>query len=45
MSSYERMACPRFNSLHASIWKNNPKGTFEQWNPDALRRLDPVTFS
>jgi len=28
-----RYRLPAFYSLHAWIWKHNPKGTFEQWNP------------
>jgi len=28
-----RYGLPAFYSLHAWIWKHNPKGTFEQWNP------------
>jgi hypothetical protein len=28
-----RFGLPAFYSLHAWIWKDNPKGTFEMWNP------------
>ena len=28
-----RFGLPAFYSLHAWIWKHNPKGTFEMWNP------------
>jgi hypothetical protein len=28
-----RFGLPAFYSLHAWIWKHNPKGTFEPWNP------------
>ena len=28
-----RFGLPAFYSLHAWIWKHNPKGTFEAWNP------------
>ncbi|MBV9169717.1 MAG: hypothetical protein JOZ81_06515 [Chloroflexi bacterium] len=29
-----RFGLPAFYSLHAWVWKHNPKGTFEPWNPD-----------
>jgi hypothetical protein len=29
-----RFGLPAFYSLHAWVWKHNPKGTFEMWNPD-----------
>jgi len=29
-----RFGLPAFYALHAWIWKHNPKGTFEPWNPD-----------
>jgi hypothetical protein len=29
-----RYGLPPFYSLHAWIWKNNPAGTFEMWNPN-----------
>ena len=29
-----RYGLPAFYSLHAWVWKHNPKGTFEMWNPD-----------
>ncbi len=29
-----RYGLPPFYSLHAWIWKDNPAGTFEMWNPD-----------
>ena len=28
-----RFGLPAFYALHAWIWKHNPKGTFEPWNP------------
>jgi hypothetical protein len=28
-----RYGLPPFYSLHAWVWKNNPAGTFEMWNP------------
>jgi hypothetical protein len=28
-----RFGLPAFYSLHAWIWKDNPSGTFESWNP------------
>jgi hypothetical protein len=28
-----RFGLPAFYSLHAWIWKHNPEGTFEPWNP------------
>jgi len=28
-----RYGLPPFYSLHAWIWKHNPMGTFEMWNP------------
>ena len=28
-----RYGLPPFYSLHAWIWKDNPAGTFEMWNP------------
>jgi hypothetical protein len=28
-----RFGLPAFYSLHAWIWKHNPRGTFEPWNP------------
>ncbi len=28
-----RFGLPAFYSLHAWIWKHNPSGTFEPWNP------------
>jgi hypothetical protein len=29
-----RYGLPPFYSLHAWIWKDNPAGTFEMWNPN-----------
>ena len=29
-----RFGLPAFYALHAWIWKHNPKGTFEPWNPE-----------
>jgi len=29
-----RYGLPPFYSLHAWVWKNNPAGTFEMWNPN-----------
>ena len=29
-----RFGLPAFYSLHAWIWKNNPAGMFEMWNPN-----------
>ncbi|MBV9355663.1 MAG: hypothetical protein JO023_09065 [Chloroflexi bacterium] len=29
-----RFGLPAFYSLHVWIWKHNPKGTFEMWNPE-----------
>jgi len=29
-----RFGLPAYYSLHAWIWKHNPAGTFEMWNPD-----------
>ena len=29
-----RYGLPAFYSLHAWIWKHNPAGPFEMWNPD-----------
>jgi hypothetical protein len=28
-----RFGLPAFYSLHAWVWKDNPKGTFNMWNP------------
>ena len=28
-----RYGLPPFYSLHAWLWKKNPAGTFEMWNP------------
>jgi hypothetical protein len=28
-----RFGLPAFYSLHAWVWKSNPKGTFNMWNP------------
>jgi hypothetical protein len=28
-----RYGLPPFYSLHAWVWKDNPAGTFEMWNP------------
>jgi hypothetical protein len=28
-----RFGLPAFYSLHAWVWKNNPAGTFQPWNP------------
>jgi hypothetical protein len=28
-----RFGLPAFYALHAWVWKHNPSGTFEQWNP------------
>jgi hypothetical protein len=28
-----RSGLPPFYSLHAWVWKDNPAGTFEMWNP------------
>jgi hypothetical protein len=28
-----RFGLPAFYSLHVWVWKHNPKGTFEPWNP------------
>jgi hypothetical protein len=28
-----RFGLPAFYSLHAWVWKHNPRGTFEPWNP------------
>ena len=38
-----RYGLPAFYSLHAWIWKHNPAGTFEMWNPNVQLRLLPVT--
>ena len=29
-----RYGLPPFYSLHAWIWKDNPAGTFQMWNPN-----------
>jgi hypothetical protein len=29
-----RYGLPPFYSLHAWVWKDNPAGTFEMWNPN-----------
>jgi hypothetical protein len=28
-----RFGIPSFYALHAWVWKNNPSGTFQPWNP------------
>ena len=33
--SANRYGLPPFYSLHAWVWKHNPAGMFEDWNPDA----------
>jgi hypothetical protein len=33
-----RFGLPAFYSLHAWIWKHNPKGMFEMWNPTVTCR-------
>jgi hypothetical protein len=30
-----RYGLPPYYSLHAWVWKNNPAGMFDDWNPDA----------
>jgi hypothetical protein len=30
-----RYGLPPYYSLHAWVWKHNPEGMFEDWNPDA----------
>ena len=32
--SPNRFGLPPYYSLHAWIWKHNPSGTFQMWNPD-----------
>ncbi len=32
-SEPNRFGIPAFYSLHAWVWKNNPTGTFQPWNP------------
>ena len=33
--SANRYGLPPYYSLHAWVWKHNPAGMFEDWNPDA----------
>jgi hypothetical protein len=33
MTAPNRFGLPDFYSLHAWVWKNNPSGRFEPWNP------------
>ncbi|HEV8536746.1 MAG TPA: hypothetical protein VGR87_13660 [Candidatus Limnocylindria bacterium] len=35
LASPNRYGLPAFYELHAWIWKNNPSGMFEDWNPRA----------
>jgi hypothetical protein len=33
MASPNRFGLPPFYALHAWLWKDNPSGHFEPWNP------------
>jgi hypothetical protein len=39
--SGNRFGLPPYYSLHAWIWKHNPAGTFEMWNPEVSCAADP----
>jgi hypothetical protein len=36
-----RFGLPAFYSLHAWVWKSNPTGTFEPWNPQVQCGQEP----
>ena len=40
--SPNRFGLPAFYTLHVWAWKDNPNGTFTNWNPERLvRRVQP----
>ena len=41
MPADNRLGLPPFYQLHAWIWKANPTGTFNMWNPDVTCATSP----